>query len=106
MPNLSRRDLFWTGAAVSVAGTLLTGEAHAAHRHSKSAALKKAGAPLAAPQVRERLKFDFGWRFHLGHACDKAKDFGFGRNLTHLRQGRHRHRRPPDAISTTAAGRR
>jgi len=27
---------------------------------------------------RERLLMDFGWRFHLGHADDPAKDFGFG----------------------------
>ena len=27
---------------------------------------------------RQRLLLDFGWRFHLGHACDPAKDFGFG----------------------------
>jgi beta-galactosidase len=30
--------------------------------------------------VRERLLFDFGWRFHLGHACDEVKDFGFGKD--------------------------
>jgi beta-galactosidase len=27
---------------------------------------------------RERLLLDFGWRFHLGHAQDPARDFGFG----------------------------
>jgi beta-galactosidase len=27
--------------------------------------------------ARERLLLDFGWRFHLGHACDPALDFGF-----------------------------
>jgi beta-galactosidase len=27
---------------------------------------------------RERLLFDFGWRFHFGHADDTSKDFGFG----------------------------
>jgi beta-galactosidase len=27
---------------------------------------------------RERLLLDFGWRFHLGHADDPSKDFGFG----------------------------
>jgi len=27
---------------------------------------------------RERILLDFGWRFHLGHAADPAKDFGFG----------------------------
>lgn len=27
---------------------------------------------------RERLLLDFGWRFQFGHACDPAKDFGYG----------------------------
>jgi beta-galactosidase len=27
---------------------------------------------------RERLLMDFGWRFHLGHACDPSRDFNFG----------------------------
>jgi len=31
---------------------------------------------------RERLLMDFGWRFHLGHATDVAKDFGFGAGQT------------------------
>lgn len=28
---------------------------------------------------RERLSLDFGWKFALGHACDPACDFGFGK---------------------------
>ena len=31
-----------------------------------------------APSLRERLLLDFGWRFHLGHASDPSRDFGFG----------------------------
>ena len=27
---------------------------------------------------RERLLLDHGWRFHLGHACDPARDFEYG----------------------------
>jgi beta-galactosidase len=27
---------------------------------------------------RERIRLDFDWRFHLGHASDPAKDFGYG----------------------------
>ena len=27
---------------------------------------------------RQKLLMDFGWRFHLGHAADPRKDFGFG----------------------------
>ena len=29
------------------------------------------------PCARERLLLDFGWRFHLGHASDAARDFGY-----------------------------
>jgi len=28
--------------------------------------------------TRERILMDSGWRFHLGHACDPARDFGYG----------------------------
>src|SRR4030095_2282070 len=34
-------------------------------------------APDASPRRRVRLE---GWRFHLGHAADVEKDFGFGRD--------------------------
>jgi beta-galactosidase len=39
---------------------------------------KSADHQDASPSPRERLLLDFGWRFHLGHGCDPAKDFGFG----------------------------
>lgn len=34
--------------------------------------------PETTNPYRERLLLDYGWRFHLGHANDAAKDFGFG----------------------------
>ncbi len=41
-----------------------------------------------APGVgRERLLADFGWRFHLGHANDVAKDFGYGRGGAFAKSG-------------------
>ncbi len=36
---------------------------------------------------RERLLFDFGWRFHLGHADDPAHDFGFGDQAAFAKAG-------------------
>lgn len=40
-----------------------------------------AGAiPPPPPQPRDTIRLDRGWRFHLGHAVDPAKDFGFGRD--------------------------
>jgi len=32
----------------------------------------------ASTEPRERLLFDAGWRFRLGHTADPAKDFGYG----------------------------
>jgi beta-galactosidase len=37
---------------------------------------------------RQRIPFDFGWRFSLGHAADVNRDFGFGRDQkTFAKQG-------------------
>jgi beta-galactosidase len=74
MVGLTRRDLFKSSAAVTAASAM---PAHAAHRRAKA---HKPVAHTATPSVRERLLLDFGWRFHLGHACDQDKDFGFGLN--------------------------
>jgi beta-galactosidase len=83
MSGLSRRDLFLSGAVATVAGATLSGKAEAAHRR-RAPARKPAKSEAAAPvqlKVRERLLFDFGWRFHLGHASDMARDFNFGADL-------------------------
>ncbi|WP_035429299.1 beta-galactosidase GalA [Asticcacaulis sp. AC466] len=38
---------------------------------------------------RERILFDFDWRFALGHAADVNRDFGFGRDQkTYAKQGK------------------
>ncbi|MGB8602733.1 MAG: beta-galactosidase GalA [Rhizomicrobium sp.] len=77
MDDLTRRDLFAAGAAVSVAGTLSqTAMAAPAPQPTSPPATPSIAAP--ALQSRQRLKCDFGWRFHLGHAVDPAQDFGFG----------------------------
>lgn len=72
--------------------TLLQGSAIAAgSAFDLTAAV--AGEPVGTAdrpslRARERLLFDFGWRFHLGHACDPEKDFGFGRTLeTYAKSG-------------------
>ena len=43
------------------------------------AGLPTAGAPAPTPP-RQRFRLDDGWRFHLGHAGDVVRDFGFGRD--------------------------
>ncbi|WJT00677.1 beta-galactosidase GalA [Novosphingobium humi] len=35
-------------------------------------------APTPEPSPRREVVLDDGWRFHLGHAADPARDFGFG----------------------------
>jgi beta-galactosidase len=33
---------------------------------------------VAAPAARQRVRLSDGWRFHLGHAADVDRDFGYG----------------------------
>ena len=84
MKAFSRRDLLKSSllAPAAVAAAQHMGPFHAAIQ-----AAGDAPAPLPAYSTpesaqsgagRERLLLDFGWRFHLGHANDTAKDFGFG----------------------------
>lgn len=72
---LTRRDAMKAGAAITAAVTAPASAKPANH----AAATGVADAKIEAA-VRERLLLDFGWRFHLGHADDPAKDFGFGLN--------------------------
>ena len=73
MPPLTRRDLLRSGVALS-ASSLVAGHAQAL----------LAGYPFLAPEStatvspRERLLFDFAWRFFQGHGSDPLRDLGFG----------------------------
>jgi beta-galactosidase len=69
MSDWTRRDLFKAGIAASAAAA---GQPATSSQPQPEQAAGGAG--------RERLLLDFGWRFHLGHAGDPAKDFGFGAN--------------------------
>jgi beta-galactosidase len=83
MKPLSRRELLKTSllapAAVAASGMGPMGTAlEAAAQETQQA---PAGAALKASMAgagRERLLLDFGWRFHLGHASDPAKDYSYG----------------------------
>jgi beta-galactosidase len=44
---------------------------------ARASSTSPAAPPPDDTSHRERLLMDFGWRFHLGHACDPAQDFGF-----------------------------
>ncbi|MBF9173364.1 beta-galactosidase, partial [Xanthomonas campestris pv. campestris] len=85
MTGINRRELLRGMLASGVraalpagaAGALLPGSADAAPAAAKDATpLAPLGDASLAP--RERLLFDFGWRFHPGHASDPSRDFEFG----------------------------
>jgi beta-galactosidase len=78
MPSISRRDLLSSGLALSASSLLARsawGRAAALAGGFPGAASAEA-PPAVAP--RERLLFDFGWKFQFGHASDPARDLGFG----------------------------
>ena len=84
MKAFSRRDMLKTSLlapAVAAAASGMSPVAAALQVAGESAGPLPSGAPQKPAQpsaTRERLLLDFGWRFHLGDACDAAKDFGFG----------------------------
>src|ERR1035438_9479339 len=73
MSNFTRRDLFKTGIAASAIVAEQTGAA----AQSQPPATSASPSPGA---LRERLSLDFGLRFHLGHADDPVRDFGWGKS--------------------------
>ena len=66
MTNLVRRDVLKTGGVTALA-TILP-------------AVPIGAAGTGSASLREIVSLATGWRFHLGHASDPAKDFGFGRS--------------------------
>jgi len=77
MPSFTRRDLIRSGLALS-ASTLVPGaiqRANALLMTYPSAASAEANSAI---DPRERLLFDFGWKFFQGHASDPRRDLGFG----------------------------
>jgi beta-galactosidase len=78
MSDWTRRELLKMGALVPAAAGALA-------EQSSAEALRESAPPVTAQQqepnvaaTRERLLFDFDWRFSLGNANDPAADFGFG----------------------------
>ncbi len=81
----ARREVLKTGLAAS-AGAATTRAGHAlagiadcfptADRIAEKLSPSGSQEPKLEASSRERLLVDFGWRFHLGHASDPAKDFG------------------------------
>ena len=77
MKELSRRDVLKSGAVLPASALMPAG------------AFAFASATATSTVLRERLLLDFGWRFHLGHATDAARDFGYnsGRNGSFQKTG-------------------
>ncbi len=77
MSEITRRGLLSSGAALA-ASSLLSRSAWA--RASALMGDVPAGSAAALPAIapRERLLFDFGWKFTFGNGDDPAKDLGFG----------------------------
>ncbi len=75
--SLTRRDLLRSGLALS-ASTLVAGSVGRAHALLAGHSGLAAAEALSAVAPRERLLFDFGWKFFQGHASDPLRDLGFG----------------------------
>jgi len=75
MRKWTRREVLKSGVVVSAGMTSATAAIPAAIARASSTS--PAAPPPDDTSHRERLLMDFGWRFHLGHACDPAQDFGF-----------------------------
>jgi beta-galactosidase len=77
MPGFTRRDLLRSTAVSSLALSASAVLARSAWARAEAlAAGMDATLPALAP--RERLLFDFGWKFQFGNSIDPAKDLGFG----------------------------
>jgi beta-galactosidase len=86
MYKWTRRDFLKSSvAATAGAGALPLGSLTA--RGANPGTAGPPARPDAAPSTRERLLLDFGWRFHLGHADDPARDFGYGRGDDYMKTG-------------------
>ena len=79
MTRLTRRDLVRSGLVLS-ASSLVPGSISRAHAliAPDPASVPTEASSAVAP--RERLLFDFGWKFFQGHAGDPVRDLNFGKD--------------------------
>ena len=77
MTSLTRRDLLRSGLMVS-ASTLVAGPVGRAHALLADSRAAEAAEPSAVMAPRERLLFDFDWKFFQGHGSDPRRDLDFG----------------------------
>jgi beta-galactosidase len=78
MVRISRRDLL--SSAVALSASSLVARSAWGRTAALIAGVPEAGSigALGAVAPREKLLFDFGWKFQFGHGTDPARDLGFG----------------------------
>jgi beta-galactosidase len=77
MTDISRRDLLAAGLAVPTA-SFVSKVAGASASVTQGSASSTAAVTDSAIGVREKLLFDFDWKFTLGHGTEPSRDLGFG----------------------------
>jgi beta-galactosidase len=78
MAEITRRGLIASGLAVSASSLLARSALARSAERFGADALEFPATNFPAIAPRERLLFDFGWKFTFGHGTDPAKDLGFG----------------------------
>jgi beta-galactosidase len=78
MTGISRRDLIYSGLALSASSFIPSAWAGAAVLAGTPEAAGDSALATIGP--REQLLFDLGWKFHFGNVDEPARDFGFGQN--------------------------
>ena len=89
MNNWTRRDILKMGLiAPGAAGALASNVTGDNIVTSPTNSLREqAGVAPGSSSPRERLLFDFGWRFSLGNANGPHEDFGYGENSEFAKSG-------------------
>src|ERR1051325_1639987 len=85
MEKWSRREVLKGGVA-SIGATSLLSKFPTVRAPAEAYSMSDSTLDVANV-VRERLLFDFNWRFTLGHATDPARDFGYGEGRVLARAG-------------------
>jgi beta-galactosidase len=92
MTDWTRRDLLKSGGlaiSASAASRLLGNRAGDSELNpvARGPETSRASGSRETRRLRKRLSLDFGWRFHLGHAIDPNKDFGYTGQLLFSKTG-------------------
>ena len=77
MPGFTRRDLLRSTAVSGLAFSASAVLARSVWARTE-ALIASSDATLPSLPPREKLLFDFGWKFQFGNSIDPAKDLGFG----------------------------